>query len=111
MTLQKDFLFASLPVAGILLFMESKKFMRFSARSWLRNSGNFIFLQPTQISPLKTHVLWSRRLGKKSESHKKADSISDINLLISISSRLFRSFPFIKSRQPWTVSRLEKWIP
>lgn len=105
MTLQKDFLFASLPVAGwpgILLFMESQNLCAFHpASSWLRNSGNFIFYSRHKF----LGVLWSRRRLKKkeSESHKKAgNSISDINLLISISARLFSSFPFIKSRQPWT---------
>lgn len=61
MTLQKDFFicFASSRWLGILLFMESKKFMRFSARFvMIAKFRKFHFLQPTQFfSPPKTHVL------------------------------------------------------
>lgn len=102
MTLQKDFIFTSLPVTGLAFsyLWSRKNLCAFQlASSWLRNSGNFIFYSRHKFFP-PIHVLWSRRLRKKSESHK--NSISDINLLISISVRLFSSFLFIKSRQPWT---------
>lgn len=105
MTLQKDFLFALLPVAGLAFsyLWSRKNLCAFQpALSWLRNSGNFIFYS-------RHKFLSHRRLtffdvddwGRKRESQK-ANSISDINLLISIFIRLSRSFPFIKSRQPWT---------
>lgn len=77
MTLQKYFLFASLPVAGSAFsYLWSQKI--YALFSSLRHDCEFqeisFFTADTNFSP-PIHVLWSRRLAKKARVTKKEFNI------------------------------------